>query len=127
MFANFTNTTAYNSPWFLSDFSELKKNKHVYTQPCYPSTFDVCMANNFLSDSQKPQAFKNITHYIATYIKHVHILRVIVSTSFDVDQIKYVDSLIKHQHLKVSYSSDLYFYLCDRLYLKYRFGSFLFK
>ena len=103
----------------MCDFSELKKNKQAYTQPSHPSAIDVCIANNVGSNNQTLQMLKDITQYIRTYIKYVFMLRVHVNSSFDVEQLKHINSLIKYKHLKVSCTSNIHFYLCDNLYLNY--------
>ena len=86
----------------MCDFSELKKNKHVYIQPSIPKAVDVCIANNYTSNNQKLQIMKDIKYYIESYLKYIDILRVYMYTNFDVEQLKSIDSLIKNKHLKVS-------------------------
>ena len=86
----------------MCDFSELKKNKQAYTQPSHPSARTISLANNYISNAQKLQMVKDMSHYIRNYIKYVRELRVVVNSSFDVEQLKYIDSLITSKHLKVS-------------------------
>ena len=93
--------TDHNYPWFLSDFSELKKNTQAYTKPIHPSARNICIANNYASNTQNLQILKDMTQYIQTYIKFVLRLTVVINASCDVKQLKYVDSLIQNKHLKV--------------------------
>ena len=95
------NLTDHNYPWFLSDFSELKKNKQTYTQATHPSAREICIANNYASNTQNLQILKDMTQYIQTYIKFVHRLTVVINTSFDVKQLKYVNTLLQNEQLKV--------------------------
>ena len=88
---------------FLSDFSEPKKNKQVYTPPSHPSTVNVCLANNYSSNSQKLQILKDIIEYINSYIKYVRSLQVNITTMFDVEQLKYINLLLENKPLKVSH------------------------
>ena len=90
-------------PWFLSDFSELRKNKHVYTQPSHPYASDVCIANNHSSKSQKLQILKDITQYINSHIKYVRTFQVYVTTIFDVEQLEHINLLLKNKLVKVSH------------------------
>ena len=99
---NLKTVTAHNFPWFLSDFSELRKNKQAYTKPIYSSACEICIANNYASNTQNLQILKDMTQYIQTYIKYVDRLLVFLNNSFDVEQLKYVDSLLKNERLKVS-------------------------
>ena len=87
----------------MSDFSELKENKQVYTQPSHPSASNVCIANNHSSNTQKLQILKDFTQYITTYIKHLGTLTVIVNTIFDAEQLEYINLLLKNTPLKVSH------------------------
>ena len=96
------NVTEHNFPWFLSDFSELRKNKQAYTQKIHPRAYEICIANNYASNTQNLQIIKDITHYIQTYITYLTRLGVIINTSFDVEQLKYVDMLLQNDRLKVS-------------------------
>ena len=95
------NVTAHNFPWFLSDFSELRKNKQAYTKPIYSSACEICIANNYASNTQNLQTMKVMTQYIQTYIRQLKGLRIVINTSFDVEQLKYVDSLLQNDQLKV--------------------------
>ena len=49
-----------------------------------------------------------MTQYIETYVKYVYNLFVVIKTSFDVDQLKYVDSLFNNKQLKVMKNYLLY-------------------
>ena len=85
----------------MSDFSELKNNKQAYTQPIYPIADEICIANNYASNTQNLQTMKVMTQYIQTYIRQLKGLRIVINTSFDVEQLKYVDSLLQNDQLKV--------------------------
>ena len=85
----------------MSDFSELKNNKQAYTQPIYPIADEICIANNYASNTQNLQTLQNMTQFIQTYIKYLDIFRVYVNTNFDVEQLVYLDSILRNKQLKV--------------------------
>ena len=93
----------------MNDFSELKKNKQVYTEPIYPSAVNFSLANNNSSNSQKLQILKDITQYIISYIKYVRTLQVYVKTIFDVEQLKHINLLLKIKLVKVSHLINIKF------------------
>ena len=95
------NVTDHNFSWFLSDFSELKKNKQAYTEPNDLKAHEICIANNYASNTQNLQVLKDITQYIQTYIRYLLRLRVVINTSFDVKQLKYVRFLLQNKQLEV--------------------------
>ena len=87
----------------MSDFSELKKHKQVYTKPSHPCANSVTIANNHSTNTQKLQILKDFTQYIKTYIKHLQTLNVHVNTTFDAEQLEYINLLLKNTPLKVSH------------------------
>ena len=94
-------------PWFIADFSELKQNKQAYTQPVHPTAYSIFIANNYASNTQNMQILKHMTQYIESYIENITSLQIKVNTSFDVQQLKYVNSLLQNKQLKVRCNNSI--------------------